>query len=200
MYIPAGFIEIHPHMNLLPLIGLEILLWTKTLGLEILLWTKTLTWSTGVHTYRHGHRGIIKGEILRKVSEEFCSFINAVCFAGLAHSKIQKKKSDNKYKGCPSKSCTFFITRDYVIGIIRDFYGLYMSLSMRKGTTWHHITFFDESFGVLYRSSANIAYLPPTGKFYWDKLNENKNNPNKKVRIFLFLWQRMSHTEKWQYT
>ena len=62
----------------------------------------------------------------------------------------------------------------------------------------------DESYGVLYRSSANIAYLPHNREIlhgcqivHWDKLNENKNNPNKKVRIFPFLWQRMSHVEKW---
>ena len=78
---------------------------------------------------------------------------------------------------------------------------------MRKGTTRHHITFlgdfYDEIYGFLYRSSANIAYVTPNKKILHgcqivqlDKLNANKRNPNKKVRIFPFLWQRMLHIEK----
>ena len=74
---------------------------------------------------------------------------------------------------------------------------------VQLGITSRFCEIYDERYGVLYRSSAYIAYLIPNRKVlhgcqivHWDKLNENKSNPNKKVRILPFLWQRMSHIEK----
>ena len=79
---------------------------------------------------------------------------------------------------------------------------------VQLGITSHFWEIHDESYGFLYRSSANIAYLTPNRKIlhgfqivHRNQLNENKNNPNKKVRIFpflLFLFRSMSHIEKWQ--
>ena len=54
---------------------------------------------------------------------------------------------------------------------LRALFSPQLSLPMRKGTTWHYITFLRdswESYGVLYRSWANIAYLlPPQENFTW---------------------------------
>ena len=36
------------------------------------------------------------------------------------------------YEGCPSKSCTFFITEDCVVGVIYNLYDLYICISQRS--------------------------------------------------------------------